>query len=243
MTPDGCSAWCLCDRFPGRQSKARRDAMARSRFSFFSPASLILTVAVAAICAPPPDASAQPSVTARPGEWRYLGNDPQATRYSPLDQITRDNFKDLKLAWRWKPAIGPAAPSTGGTAQGNGDPTFAMFRNESTPLMVNGVLYWTAGGQRVVLAADAATGRQLWTWNGIDEQGRDTKAPRRNAGRGVGYWTDGREERIFVITTGFFLVALDAKTGMVVPTFGNNGVVDLMKELNVEGDHVSRIGS
>ena len=77
----------------------------------------------------------------------------------------------------------------------------------------------------------------------MDESGRDRKAPRRNAGRGVGYWTDGTEERIFVITTGFYLVALDAKTGTPVPSFGVNGAVDLMKELNVDFDHVTRIGN
>src|ERR1035438_8279999 len=65
------------------------------------------------------------SVTAKPGEWRYLNSDPQATRYSALDQINKDNFKDLKIAWRWKPAIGPALSSLGGTAQSNGDPTLA----------------------------------------------------------------------------------------------------------------------
>ena len=114
------------------------------------------------------EANAQVSVTAKPGEWRYLNSDPQASRYSPLDQINAGNFKDLKIAWRWNPGVGPAPASTGGTAQSNGDPTFARFRNESTPLMVNGVLYWSAGGQRVVLAADAATGKQLWAWNGMD---------------------------------------------------------------------------
>ena len=77
----------------------------------------------------------------------------------------------------------------------------------------------------------------------MDESGRDRKAPRRNAGRGVGYWTDGREERIFVVTTGFYLVALNAKTGTPVREFGVNGAVDLMKELNVDFDHVSRIGN
>ena len=109
--------------------------------------------------------------------------------------------------------------------------------------MANGVLYTAAGGQRVVAAIEAATGKQLWMWTGMDEGGRDRKAPRRNAGRGVGYWTDGTEERIFVITTGFFLVALDAKTGKQVPSFGVNGAVDLMKELNVDYDHVTRIGN
>src|SRR5215468_10690029 len=101
---------------------------------------------------------APPSVTAKPGEWRYLNSDPQATRYSPLDQITKDNFKDLTIAWRWKPAVPPAPASLGGTAQGNGDLTLAIYRSEATPIMANGVLYESAGGQRAVAAIDAATG-------------------------------------------------------------------------------------
>jgi len=183
------------------------------------------------------------SVTAKPGEWRYLNSDPLSTRYSPLDQINRNNFKDLKIAWRWKPPIGPAPSSLGGTAQSNGDPTLAIYRSEATPIMVGGVLYESAGGQRTVAAIDAATGKQLWLWNGIDEHGRDRKAPRRNAGRGVAYWTDGREARIFVVTTGFYLVALDAKTGVPVKGFGVDGAVDLMAELHVDFDHVTRIGN
>jgi len=218
--------------------------MAGSRFTFPSCLGLILAVAVAS--APPArsqDAKAPPSVAAKPGEWRYLNGDPLSTRYASLDQIDRGNFKDLKIAWRWKPAIGPAPSSLGGTAQGNGDPTLAIYKSEATPIMAGGVLYTSAGGQRVVAAIDAATGRQLWMWTGMDENGRDRKAPRRNAGRGVAYWTDGREERIFVVTTGFFLVALDARTGVPVPSFGAGGAVDLMKELNVEFDHVTRIGN
>jgi quinoprotein glucose dehydrogenase len=218
--------------------------MVRSRSKFLSSFTLILLAVVA--WTPPArsqEAKADLSVTAKPGEWRHLNSDPLSTRYSPLDQINKDNFKDLKIAWRWKPAIGPAPPSLGGTAQGNGDPKLAIYRSESTPVMARGVLYTAAGGQRVVAAVDAATGRQLWMWTGMDEGGRDRKAPRRNAGRGVAYWTDGQEERIFVVTTGFYLVALDAKTGVPVPSFGVDGAVDLMKELNVEFDHVTRIGN
>src|SRR3989442_14306153 len=99
-----------------------------------------------------------PSVAAKPGEWRYLNSDPLATRYSPLDQINKDNFKELRIAWRWKPAISPASPSLGGTAQGNGDPVLAIHRNEATPIMVGGVLYESAGGQSVVAGLDAAAG-------------------------------------------------------------------------------------
>jgi len=98
------------------------------------------------------------SVIPKPGEWRYLNADPQSTRYSPLDQITKDNFKHLKIAWRWKPAIGPAPSSLGGTAQTNGDPSLARYKSEATPIIANGVLYESAGAQRVVAALDAATG-------------------------------------------------------------------------------------
>ncbi len=61
--------------------------------------------------------------------------------------------------------------------------------------------------------------------------------------QGAAYWTDSKEERIFVVTTGFYLVALDAKTGVPVKFFGTGGAVDLMKELHVDFDHVSRIGN
>jgi len=205
---------------------------------------LSLSLAIAASAALPAQSpQTSLSVTAKPGEWRYLNSDPMSTRYSPLDQINEANFKELKIAWRWKPAIGPAPSSLGGTAQGNGDPELAIYKSEATPIMANGVIYESAGGQRVVAALDAATGKQLWLWNGIDEHGRDRKAPRRNAGRGVAYWTDGREERIFVVTTGFYLVALNAKTGVPVKSFGVDGAVDLMAELHVDFDHVTRIGN
>src|SRR5215468_7924547 len=219
-------------------------SMAQSRFTLLS---TLISVAFVAVAGTLPvrgqEAKAGLSVAAKRGEWRYLNGDPMSMRYSPLEQIDKDNFKDLKIAWHWKPAIGPAPPSLGGTAQGNGDPRLAIYKSESTPIMANGVLYTAAGGQRVVAAIDAATGRQLWMWMGMDEDGRDRKAPRRNAGRGVAYWTDGQEERIFVVTTGFYLVALNAATGLPVMTFGKNGAVDLMEELHVDFDHVTRIGN
>src|SRR5712672_1977292 len=218
--------------------------MARSRVTILgSLITMPLAMLAYALAAPSEKPDAALSATSKPGEWRYLNSDPLATRYSALDQINKDNFKDLKIAWRWKPGIPPAASSLGGTAQSNGDPTLAIYRSEATPIMVGGILYESAGGQRVVAAIDAGTGKQLWRWDGIDEHGRDRKAPRRNAGRGVAYWTDGKEARIFVITTGFYLVGLDAKTGVPVKSFGVDGAVDLMKELNVDFDHVTRIGN
>ena len=87
--------------------------MAYLRFTSLAGIALIIGATLPAL-----GQDAKPSVTAKAGEWRYLNSDPMATRYSPLDQITKDNFKDLKLAWRWKPAIGPrrrrsAAPRRG----------------------------------------------------------------------------------------------------------------------------------
>src|SRR5262245_63891896 len=114
---------------------------------------LSLSLAIAASAALPAQSpQTSLSVTAKPGEWRYLNSDPMSTRYSPLDQINEANFKELKIAWRWKPAIGPAPSSLGGTAQGNGDPELAIYKSEATPIMANGVIYESAGGQRVVAA-------------------------------------------------------------------------------------------
>lgn len=148
-------------------------------------------------------------------EWRsYHGNN-RSDRYSPLDQIDKDNVARLELAWRWKADNAGPRPE---------------FKNETTPLMVNGVLYFTAGSRRNVVAIDAASGETLWMWR-MDEGPRGDKAPRKNSGRGVAYWSDGRgDDRIVTVTPGYHLVALSAKTGVPVGTFGTNGVVDLMQD-------------
>src|SRR4029450_9978903 len=140
--------------------------------------------------------SGQPS-TAK-GEWPYYTADLKGSRYSPLDQINASNFGKLEVAWRFKTDnFGP----------------FPEFKLEGTPLMVNGVLYTTAGTRRAVVALDARTGEQIWT-HSLREGKRAAVSPRQLSGRGVGYWTDGKgEERILYVTTGYRLVALNAKTG------------------------------
>ena len=148
---------------------------------------------------------------AKGGEWRSYGADLGNTHYSPLNQIDAGNFKNLEVAWRFHTEnLGPRPE----------------FNLESTPLMVNGILYSTAGSRRDVVALDAATGELLWV-HGEQEGQRATVAPRRLSGRGLAYWTDGREERILYVTPGYRLVALNAKTGFVIPNFGVNGSVDL----------------
>jgi len=82
------------------------------------------------------------------------------------------------------------------------------------------------GTRRSVVALDAATGELLWV-HGENEGARGAAAPRQLSGRGLSYWTDGREERIIYVTPGYRMFALNAKTGNTIPTFGVNGVVDL----------------
>ncbi|MDP6371811.1 MAG: PQQ-binding-like beta-propeller repeat protein [Vicinamibacterales bacterium] len=148
------------------------------------------------------------------GEWRHSNGDAGATRYAALDQITAENVGSLRVAWEW--------------AGANFGPT-PEFKSETTPLMVDGVLYFTAGLRRDVIAIDAGTGETLWIHR-FDEGARGLAAPRRNSGRGVSYWTDGvGDERIFVITPGFHLIALDAATGWPMPNFGNDGIVDMKR--------------
>src|SRR6267154_2852785 len=153
---------------------------------------------------------AQKGVTG--GEWRAYAGDNGSSRYAPYDLITRDNVKDLQVAWSWK------------------FDNFGGGTSETTPIMVNGVLYFTVGPRRNVIAVNPGTGETLWTWRS-DEGERFEKAPRK-VGRGVAYWTDGTDARIITVTPGFHLVALDAKTGIPVKAFGEDGSVDLFKHLD-----------
>ncbi len=146
------------------------------------------------------------------GEWPVYGGDPGHTRYAALDQIDASNVADLEIAWRWN-------------ARNFGPNPFV--RSATTPLMVDGVLYATAGMRRSVVAIDAGTGETLWMWR-MEEGERLEEAPRANPGRGVAYWSDGRgDDRILVVTPGYHMAALDAHTGMPVEGFGNHGLVDL----------------
>ena len=147
------------------------------------------------------------------GQWPTYGRNLASHRYSPLDQINKDNFADLQVAWRLGTNnLGPYPER--------------LF--SATPLMVDGVLYTTAGTGRSVVALNPGTGQMLWMYY-LDEGVRGQFAPRRGSGRGVSYWEgpDGSDKRILFVTPGYQLIALDAETGRPVESFGNRGVVDL----------------
>jgi quinoprotein glucose dehydrogenase len=152
------------------------------------------------------------------GEWPTYAADLSGTRYRPLDQINAKNFSQLEVAWRFK------TDSLGDRPE---------FKLEGTPLMVNGILYATAGSRRAAIALDAATGELLWV-HGEHEGARGAAAPRQLSGRGLAYWTDGKEERILYVTPGYRLIALNAKTGAPVAGFGAKGMIDLKLNMDQE---------
>ncbi len=148
------------------------------------------------------------------GDWTHYTGDMRGTRYAPLDQINASNFNKLEVAWRFKTDNLGTRPE---------------FKLEGTPLAIKGVLYTTAGTRRSVVALDGRTGELIWS-HSYREGNRAAIAPRQLSGRGVSYWTDGKgDERILYVTTGYRLIALNAKNGSMVSSFGDGGVVDLKK--------------
>jgi len=153
-------------------------------------------------------------------EWRHYAADQASTRYSPLEQISAGNFNDLEVAWSFKTDILGARKE---------------YQFESTPLLIKGRLFTTAGSRRDCIAIDGETGEMLWMHR-MDEGKRAANSPRQLSGHGLSYWTDGKVERILYVTIGYQLVCLDAATGIVDPAFGVNGVVDLKKEFDQDID-------
>jgi quinoprotein glucose dehydrogenase len=182
----------------------------------------------------PVAASSAAAAGSKPGrntEWLNNRGDLASTSYSPLDQINRDNVRSLRIAWRWK--------------SDNFGPT-PEFYFRATPLMADGVLYTSAGIRRTVVAIDATTGETLWMYR-LDEGARGNSAPRRSSGRGISYWRSakaGEPARVVTISPGFQLIALDARTGLPIASFGDHGIVDLKRGLPRVTDLVkSSVGS
>jgi quinoprotein glucose dehydrogenase len=146
------------------------------------------------------------------GEWPDYSGDLRGWRYSPLDQINAANFNQLQVAWRFRTDnLGPRPE----------------YKLEGTPVMVKGMLYTTGGTRRSVVSLDGRTGEVNWV-HSIREGRRAAVSPRQLSGRGVSYWTDGKgDERVIYVTTGYRLVEVDAKTGSLIQSFGNGGIVDL----------------
>ena len=156
-------------------------------------------------------------------EWRHFGHDAANTKYSPLDQITPQNFNDLEMAWRWRSIETEVTRERENIRPG-------PFKSVS--LMIDGLVYLsTSLGQ--VAALDAGTGELVWSY---DPQTYDRLDRPANMGwqhRGVSYWEDdaSTDARIFIATHDLLLVALNARTGEQYADFGADGAVDLSASL------------
>ncbi|MCH7825164.1 MAG: PQQ-binding-like beta-propeller repeat protein [Acidobacteria bacterium] len=158
------------------------------------------------------------------GEWRYQSADAWGTRYSPVDQINGENFEELEIAWIFRGDNFSPQPQT---------------TSRSTPSYIDGMLYTVAGSRRTVVAIDPATGETIWTYREPNTQ-RWERSMRASYGKGVGYAEVDGNGVIYIITPGFFLHALDARTGRPLENWGKavplegfseTGVVDLLLDL------------
>ncbi|MEM7415182.1 MAG: pyrroloquinoline quinone-dependent dehydrogenase [Gemmatimonadota bacterium] len=170
---------------------------------------LVVFALVLASCSPSDDAAIPD------GDWPHYARDLEATKYSPLDQIDAENISGLDVAWVWESAD---YHLTGEHAGARVNPNF-----QATPIKVGDRLY-TSTNMGQAAALDPETGDELWRYDPYASGLRETPGGRSN--RGVAYWSDGGEERVF-LGSGEFLVALDAETGEPDPAFGTGGAVDL----------------
>ncbi|MSR07339.1 MAG: pyrroloquinoline quinone-dependent dehydrogenase [Gemmatimonadetes bacterium] len=144
------------------------------------------------------------------GDWRWYGGTAGGQKYSSLDQINAGNVRNLRIVWRQA-----AAPAE--VRQGRPAPIGGNFQH--TPLMVGGLLLMRSEAGPVT-ALDPTTGKVVWV------DGKAASAPGSGRSRGIGYWTDGQDARVLALD-GYYLVALNAKTGGRYPDFGDGGRVDL----------------
>ena len=155
------------------------------------------------------------------GAWTYLGGEAWHTRFTPVDQITAENFNDLEIAWEWNAtSFGPSTP-------------------RATPSLVDGKLITVAGNRRHVVALDPTSGDLLWSFREPNTF-RYEYSMRKGYGKGIAYTEiDGRGV-VFITSPGFFLHALDADTGEPLENWGRpvplegfkpSGTVDLVEDL------------
>ena len=155
------------------------------------------------------------------GQWANYGNDPGGMRYSPVTKINKSNVTKLKLAWTYQ---------SGELKTYEGSRMGSKSAFEATPLMINGTLYFSTPTNRVI-AIDASTGKEKWVFDPkINLRGDYSEV----TSRGVSKWIDPAYKasdddymRIVAATIDGRMFALNAKTGQLISSFGNNGVIDL----------------
>ena len=168
--------------------------------------------------------AAQPQRSRAAGDWISYGGTNWSQKYSPLDQITRDNFSALAVAWTWTSPDIEIVKRIGTTI----NPPLSATGLKGTPLVVNGTMYMSTGlGQ--IAAIDPATGATKWLYNPESyKEGGSASVVGPWQTRGVAYWSDGRNDRrVLMGTSNGYLIAVNADTGKPIESFGVNGKADL----------------
>ena len=203
-----------------RGNPRRRDARTRGRHS---PRPIVWLTAGLMLAAVPVGAQ----TGAQGGEWTTYGGDGGHTKYAPLDQIDASNVGQLQIVWTWT-SVDEVLKRQNPVIRDH--PSFRTYAYEVTPLVVDGVLYTTTNlGQ--VAAVDPTTGETLWSHDpALYLDGRP--AMHNFLTRGLAYWTDGQEKRLFYAGgRKATLFSVDAKTGLPDLAFGDRGRVDLTRGL------------
>lgn len=174
---------------------------------FFTAALLVLVLAGLTIDWKPPNLDT---------EWRNYGNDQASTKYAPLNQIHSGNLDALEIAWRWESIDEPIIAE---------NDWIWTWKYEATPIMVDGLLY-TSTSLSQVAAINPISGETVWQF---DPGSWQIGSPPNNGflHRGVSYWDDGQAGRIYIGTGHAQLIALNAKTGALIETFGETGRINL----------------
>lgn len=162
--------------------------------------------------------------TNQSGNWTSYASDKFSSKYSSLDQINKQNVKDIEVKWTWE------SPDNALKEQFK----FPVSIYQATPIAINGILY-VSSSTAIVSAINGSTGQTIWTF---DPETYKSNAPAHGAyiHRGVSYWDDGAGGRIIVGTPDARLIALNAKDGSLVESFGKGGVVDLSQGLSRQFD-------
>jgi quinoprotein glucose dehydrogenase len=137
--------------------------------------------------------------------WATYKADEKSTSYAPFDQINPSNVHQLKNVWTFQMNDLPSGEQ----------PT----SSQSNPIVIDGVMYANSGKQ-TVYAVDATSGKQIWAFKAL-EDGEPSAAS-----RGVTYWEKGKDKRI-LYSAGNYLMAINAKTGKLITSFGNKGKINL----------------
>jgi quinoprotein glucose dehydrogenase len=158
-------------------------------------------------------------------DWVHYGSDLASSKYAPFDQINQSNVSSLQLAWSWN------SPDNATVAANHAAENFRATPGayKSTPIAINGILYISTSFGRVA-AIDGVSGEELWVFDTRSwVAGRPANLGYNH--RGVGYWSEGGQERIIMLSNDAWLWSIDAKTGQPDATFGDQGKVDLAEGL------------